>query len=76
MPRMLLSNESYFAVTAGTRIIGSDGAEQVAVFDGVSDLEITYASDDTTITAADGKFGGTITVTGADLSSDAFNFIF
>lgn len=40
MPRILLTNESYFAATAGSRIIGSDGAEQVAVFDGVTDLEI------------------------------------
>src|SRR6056297_2097523 len=40
MPRILLTDEVYFAATAGSRITGSDGSEQVAVFDGVTDLEI------------------------------------
>lgn len=43
---------------------------------GLNDLEITFDGTNTTIVAADGEFDGTITIQGADLSTDAFNFIF
>jgi hypothetical protein len=48
-------------------------------FAGVSsaaDLDITYDGTNTTITAADGEFAGTIIVQGVDLSTNTVNFIF
>jgi len=49
---------------------------QFAAVTELDDLAIAYGGTDTTITAADGQFDGTITVAGVDLSTDAFNFIF
>jgi hypothetical protein len=46
-----------------------------ADIDGIEDLDIVYTGGDTVI-RADGEFSGLITIVGADLSSDDFNFIF
>lgn len=48
---------------------------QIAGIDALDDLSIELVGADTVITAADGQFDGTITVTGVDLTTDAVNFI-
>jgi hypothetical protein len=48
---------------------------QIAGIDALDDLSIEFVGGNTVITAADGQFDGTITITGVDLTTDAVNFI-